>query len=90
MEQWPLIGRTAELEVISDALAAADVSGVVLHGPGGMGKTRLAIECLRLGERAGFATGRAVATAYSREGAALAGLVPVGRSLGRRGSPTVV
>jgi DNA-binding CsgD family transcriptional regulator len=44
---WPLVGRTAELAAVA---AAMDDSrgGVVLAGPAGVGKTRLATECLDL------------------------------------------
>ncbi len=75
---WPLLGRETELATISEALGAADAAGVVLHGPGGVGKSRLAVECLRLGEQAGFATARAVATRASSQIAlgALAPLLP--------------
>lgn len=64
--EWPLVGRGGELEQVSRALARDDLSGVVLYGPGGVGKTRLASECLALGDQAGFATARAVATRASR------------------------
>jgi len=57
--QWPLTGRTAELERLG-GLYREGGSGVVLHGPAGVGKTRLAEEALRLAERAGRRVERAV------------------------------
>ena len=43
---WPLTGRTEQLEAIGQEYLAGTVGGVVLHGPAGVGKTRLAEEAL--------------------------------------------
>jgi predicted ATPase len=43
----PFFGRTAELETISAALEGSDVKLLTLTGPGGIGKTRLALEAAR-------------------------------------------
>jgi predicted ATPase/transcriptional regulator with XRE-family HTH domain len=52
----PLIGREKELAVLVDILSAGDVGILTLTGPGGVGKTRLALEAARtLG--AGFCDG---------------------------------
>lgn len=62
---WPLTGRAAELEVIADALGAHSAfGGVVLVGPAGVGKTRLAAEVARLARRQGWAT-KAVTGTYA-------------------------
>jgi DNA-binding CsgD family transcriptional regulator len=57
---WPLTGRSAELERVGSLYRDGDVGGVVLFGPAGVGKTRLAEEALRLAERAGRRAERAV------------------------------
>ena len=51
---WPLVGRQAELEVLSAALADTRAGGVVLAGEAGIGKTRLAREALARAEAAGL------------------------------------
>ncbi|MET0910094.1 MAG: ATP-binding protein, partial [Ilumatobacteraceae bacterium] len=57
---WPLTGRTEQLESIGQDYRAGTVGGVVLHGPAGVGKTRLAEEALTRAERSGRPTARAV------------------------------
>lgn len=68
---WPLVGRATELDRVSAALADPDVGGILLSGPAGVGKTRLARECLELATRAGFATSWAAASQA-------AGAIPLG------------
>ena len=43
--QWALVGRQRELARVAEAMERGD-GGVLLSGPAGVGKTRLAIECL--------------------------------------------
>ncbi len=52
----PFLGRTAELDTISAALEGSDVRLLTLTGPGGIGKTRLALEVARRAQAA-FAGG---------------------------------
>src|SRR4051794_25295457 len=59
---WPLVGRRHELDVVTAALEDGVVAGVVLSGAAGVGKTRLADECLARAGSLGFATARATAT----------------------------
>ena len=80
MADWPLVGRERELGLIAEVLGRADASGIVLAGPAGVGKTRLATETIRLGDRSGFATARIVASraASTIPFGALAPLLPSG------------
>jgi DNA-binding CsgD family transcriptional regulator len=43
---WPLVGRGEELDFVMDAMRGPDGAGVVVAGPPGVGKTRLAREAL--------------------------------------------
>jgi len=45
---WPLTGRSAQLEELGRPYRDPDRAGVILQGPAGVGKTRLAEEALRL------------------------------------------
>lgn len=80
---WPLVGRTLELEQISAALDDPTIGGAVLIGPGGVGKTRLATSTIALAESRGYATARVVAT-QSAQGIALGALAPLLPDLGER------
>jgi DNA-binding CsgD family transcriptional regulator len=64
---WPLTGRSAQLEELGRHYRDPRRAGVVLHGPAGVGKTRLAEEALRLAERGGRRAERAVAHPATRE-----------------------
>ena len=58
---WPLVGREAELALIADALEAGE-GGVVLVGPAGVGKTRLARAVREEARGRGLAVAAVVAT----------------------------
>ena len=64
---WPLIGRSEELQVIRDAIAARDRAGVVVCGAAGVGKSRIAREALWVAESMGYQTRWAVGTTSARE-----------------------
>jgi ATP/maltotriose-dependent transcriptional regulator MalT len=51
---WPLVGRDEELELIEQAFDRPGISGVVLAGQAGVGKTRLAREAVAVAERRGI------------------------------------
>jgi DNA-binding CsgD family transcriptional regulator len=59
---WPLVGRDEELAAIQDAIGGSEVSGVVIAGAAGVGKTRLAREALAWACAQGLAACWAVAT----------------------------
>ncbi|MCX4766694.1 LuxR C-terminal-related transcriptional regulator [Streptomyces sp. NBC_01275] len=69
--RWPLVGRGPELDAFAAALADRDCRGFLVSGTAGVGKSRLAEECLGRAAAAGFRVGRATASAA-------AGAVPLG------------
>jgi DNA-binding NarL/FixJ family response regulator len=65
---WPLIGRAEELRLVHTLQHRRDrAAGVVLAGAPGVGKTRLALEALRVAAGRGALTRWVVATASARE-----------------------
>lgn len=60
VQRWPIVGRRSELEVFEQALLSGDHAGLVIHGPAGVGKTRLADECRELAAAGGHPTERVV------------------------------
>jgi DNA-binding CsgD family transcriptional regulator len=63
---WPLIGRTKEMRTIQAAILASDASGIVVHGPAGVGKSRIAREALSATESQGCESRWAVGTSSAR------------------------
>jgi DNA-binding CsgD family transcriptional regulator len=56
---WPLVGRERELATVGEVMdqrSDGGAGGVLLAGPAGVGKTRLATECLGLAEARGWST----------------------------------
>jgi DNA-binding CsgD family transcriptional regulator len=90
--QWPLVGRHDELELFVETLKNPRAHGFVIHGPAGVGKTRLADQCLALAHRAGRAVARATATEGSQSAplGALAHLLPAELASEQRDSVTVM
>ncbi|MFI6323623.1 LuxR C-terminal-related transcriptional regulator [Nonomuraea sp. NPDC050556] len=77
-DAWPLIGRAAELRTITEAAARPDTGGVVIVGPPGVGRTRLAREAVaRLDGPVSWATGTRAAGTI-----ALGALLHLGPSFG--------
>ncbi|MCU1455828.1 MAG: hypothetical protein JWN46_3974 [Acidimicrobiales bacterium] len=78
IDQWPLIGRQADISQFEAAYARPDGIGFLIHGPAGTGKSRLADECGRRAAAAGASVARVVASqaAASMPLGALAHLLP--------------
>src|SRR5437588_574728 len=64
MDGWPLVGRHRELSQLTAAVVAK--RGAVITGPAGVGKTTLAMTCLRLAQDRGMSVARTTATHASR------------------------
>ncbi|MEU4836130.1 LuxR C-terminal-related transcriptional regulator [Streptosporangium sp. NPDC023615] len=60
--RWSLVGRDAELKAFEAVLDETGYSGFLIFGEPGVGKTRLAEECLAVASLRGHAVGRAAAT----------------------------
>ncbi|MFG2606546.1 LuxR C-terminal-related transcriptional regulator [Streptomyces sp. NPDC048514] len=71
LARWPLTERDRELSAFTSAWAAAGCTGAFIWGPAGVGKSRLAEECLAQAVRQGWRPLRATASAA-------AGAVPLG------------
>ncbi|WP_328540354.1 LuxR C-terminal-related transcriptional regulator [Streptomyces sp. NBC_00344] len=63
--RWPFAAREEELAAFEAHLGADAVSVLLVHGPAGVGKSRLAEECVRRAERRGYRTEHVVATTAS-------------------------
>src|ERR1700694_2848120 len=59
---WPLTGRSEEMRVSDAALSAADLSGIVVCGAAGVGKSRIAREALSMAASKGCEARWAVGT----------------------------
>ncbi|WP_435279889.1 LuxR C-terminal-related transcriptional regulator [Streptomyces sp. 1222.5] len=83
LSQWPLAGRERELEAFGKAWREPQCLAVVICGPAGVGKSRLAEECLAQGMREGWKGARAAATAAAATVplGAIAHLIPAGVDL---------
>lgn len=63
---WPLIGRSEEVRAIESAIAASDVSGIVVCGAAGVGKSRIVREALTSVGAGGVEIRQVVATASAK------------------------
>jgi DNA-binding NarL/FixJ family response regulator len=61
-DSWTLTGRDAELQFIAERMTGLEARSVVVAGPAGVGKTRLAREALAAAKRSGRATRWAAGT----------------------------
>ncbi|MFD7916351.1 LuxR C-terminal-related transcriptional regulator [Streptomyces sp. NPDC059752] len=83
VQRWPLVGREAELKDFDEVLPEPRSAGFLVFGPAGVGKSRLAEECLDRAVVLGYRAGRAVATAAAASVplGAIAHLLPDGADL---------
>jgi DNA-binding CsgD family transcriptional regulator len=63
---WPLTGRSEEMLAIDAAIWASDVSGIVVFGPAGVGKSRIARDALTAAVSRGCEGRWAVGTSSAR------------------------
>src|SRR5882672_1806213 len=63
---WPLIGRSEELRAIEAATSAPGLSGIVVSGAAGVGKSRVVREALAAAAATGCETRWAVGTSSAR------------------------
>src|SRR5688500_966298 len=77
---WPLVGRAGELRLVNSILSRGDTGGLVLAGPAGVGKTRLALEVLARADQLGLPTAHTSASRAAAEVpfGAVAPLLPAG------------
>ncbi|HLJ98516.1 MAG TPA: LuxR C-terminal-related transcriptional regulator [Streptosporangiaceae bacterium] len=71
LQRWPIVGRRPELEMFEQALGSGELTGIVIHGRAGTGKTRLADECREQAAASGHPTERVA-------GSRTAALLPLG------------
>ncbi|MFJ4428973.1 LuxR C-terminal-related transcriptional regulator [Streptomyces bobili] len=64
---WPLTGRSAEIGRFTSFLRESKSCVLFFTGPSGVGKTRIAEECLALAERGGWEVLQAAATSIATE-----------------------
>jgi DNA-binding CsgD family transcriptional regulator len=63
---WPLTGRSEEMGAIEAAIVASDVSGIVVRGAAGVGKSTIAREALSVAASRGCEVRWAVGTSSAR------------------------
>ncbi|MDT5204699.1 MAG: hypothetical protein QOD34_1335 [Mycobacterium sp.] len=64
--RWPLVGRSEEMRAIKAAISSADVSGIVVYGAAGVGKSRLIRDALTAAESDGHEGRLAVGASSAR------------------------
>ena len=63
---WPLTGRSEEMRIIEAALSVSDLSGIVVCGAAGVGKSRIGREALTSAASRGCETRWAIGTSSAR------------------------
>ncbi|MFD9624137.1 LuxR C-terminal-related transcriptional regulator [Streptomyces virginiae] len=82
-KRWPLIGREREIITFESSLMDQNGMAFMIYGPAGVGKSRLAEECLTRASSRGFAVGQAIASSAASAVplGAIAHLLPTGTHL---------
>jgi DNA-binding CsgD family transcriptional regulator len=82
LPDWPLIGRGRQIETFTELLQSRERAGMIVFGPAGVGKTRLAEECRRIGEMQGYCTERTIGATFTQSLplSSAAALLPAGMS----------
>jgi DNA-binding CsgD family transcriptional regulator len=76
LADWPLVGRRRELELVAGVALGPDAGAVIVRGPAGVGKSRLARDVLAMAEASGVATASVIGT-RAASGMAFGALVPL-------------
>ncbi|GAB93097.1 AAA family ATPase, partial [Gordonia rhizosphera] len=64
---WPMVGRTKEMRIVEAALSAPAESGILISGPEGVGKSRIAREALSAVAAKGGGTRWTAGTSAARD-----------------------
>jgi DNA-binding CsgD family transcriptional regulator len=65
-DPWPLTGRVEEVQAVESALSDSELSGIIVSGAAGVGKTRIAREALSIAAAKGSETRWIAATSSAR------------------------
>lgn len=64
---WPLTGRSEEMHLIEATISDPDVAGIIVSGPAGVGKSRIAREAMSAAAAQGYEARWTVSSSSARE-----------------------